>query len=227
MMLKKLLYLLVTVLFFISCQKEVEIDLGNGGSGGSGGGTGGGGTGGGGTGGGSTYPYYFIGTVGGSPIKYEADDLSSTYGCGTSQPENSLGFTDYDIYEGTVLMNPIDPSKSTIRVHILKYFDHEPTGAERVAMIKTGTYPFGVGNVNNTTVNGATIDYIDANGNNWFSETGSQSGSTFTITELITNTSVGSAKIFKATFSCRLYDVNGSNSIVVSNATIRGKILSP
>jgi hypothetical protein len=124
-------------------------------------------------------------------------------------------------------MNPLDPSKSTIRVHILKYFDHEPTAAERAAMIKAGTYPFGFGKVNSATVNGATIDYIDASGNNWFSETGSQTGSTFNITELITNTSATSGKIFKATFSCKLYDVNGVNSIVVTNATIRGKILSP
>lgn len=224
MMRKKLFFLLAPALLFISCQKEINIDLGNGGSGGGGGGTGGGG---GGTGGGSTFPYYFIATVGGSAIKYEADDLSSIYFCGISQPENSFGFTDYDIYEGTVLMNPIDLSKSTIRVHILKYFDHEPTANEKVAMIKTGTYPFGFGKVSSATIDGAAIDYIDASGNNWFSETGSQTGSTFTITELITNSSVGSAKIFKATFSCRLYDVNGTNSIVVTNATIRGKILSP
>ncbi len=36
-----------------------------------------------------------------------------------------------------------------------------------------------------------------------------------------------SAKIFKAIFSCKLYDLNGTNSIQVTNATIRGKILSP
>lgn len=218
---KSLLLILVPLLFcFVSCQKEVEVLLGTGGSGGTGGG-------GGGTGGGSTFPYYFIGTVGSAVVKYEADDLNSTYGCGISQPENSLGFTDFDIYEGTVFLNPLDPSKNTIRVHILKYFDHEPTSAERIAMIKTGAYTFGVGNVSSTTVNGATIDFIDANGNNWFSETGSQTGSTFTITELLPNSSGTSGKIFKATFSCKLYDINGTNSIQVTNATVRGKILSP
>lgn len=225
---KNLLLVFVPLLMLlVSCQKEIEIDLGSGGSGG-GGGTGGGGSGGGtGGGGGSTYPYYFIGTIAGSTVKYEADDLSSIYGCGTSQPENSLGFTDFDIYEGTVFLNPLDMTKNTIRVHILKYFDHEPTTAERVAMIKLGSYGFGVGNVDNTTVNGAAIDYIDANGNNWFSELGSQTGNTFNITELITNTDGTSGKIFKATFSCKLYDINGTNSIQVTNATVRGKILSP
>ena len=220
---KSLLLIVVPLLLcFMSCQKEVDVLLGSGGSGGTGGGGGGGGT-----GGGSTFPHYFIGTVGSTAVKYEADDLNSTYSCGISQPENSLGFTDFDIYEGTVFLNLSDISKNTIRVHLLKYFDHEPTAAERTAMIKTGAYPFGVGNVNSTTVNGAAIDFIDANGNNWFSETGSQTGSTFTITELVTNTTGTSGKIFKATFSCKLYDINGTNSIQVTNATIRGKILSP
>src|SRR5688572_33312830 len=117
-------YFLVPVLLsFISCQKE----------GGAGGG------------GGSSFPYYFIGSVNGANVKYEADDLNSVYGCGTSQPENSLGFSDFDIYEGTVLVNPADFSKNTIRVHILKYFDHDPSAAERSAMIKLGSYGYGVG----------------------------------------------------------------------------------
>ena len=194
------------LLFFISCQKEDD-------------GTGGGG--------GSSFPYYFIGTINGATVKYEADDLSSVYGCGTSQPENSLGFTDFDIYEGTVLMNPVDPSKNVIRVHILKYFNHDPSNAERTAMIAIGAYPFGFGDVSSSTVNGATIDYTDANGNSWFSETGSQAGSTFNITELVANTNGTSGKIFKATFSCKLYNAGGTSSITVTNATIRGKILSP
>ena len=217
-----LLILAPLLLCFASCQKEVDVLLGSGGSGGSGGtGGGGGGT------GGSSFPFYFIGTVGSTSIKYEANDLNSVLSCGISQPENSLGFTDFDIYEGTVILNTNDFSKNVIRVHILKYFDHEPTLTERAAMVKIGSYPFGVGNVGSTTVNGASIDFIDANGNNWFSELGSQTGSTFNITELVTNTTGTSGKIFKATFSCKLYDINGTNSIHVTNATIRGKILTP
>lgn len=204
--------------FLFSCQKEITGDLTGSGSGG-GGNNSGGAT--------SSYPYYFIATVNGANIKYEADDLSSTYSCGTSQPENSTGYTDYDIYEGTVIANPLDLSKSNISVHILKYFNHDPTAAERAAMIKIGSYGYGVGNVNSTTVNGASITYVDANGDNWFSETGSQTGSTFSIAELVDNTNGTSAKIFKAIFSCKLYDLNGTKSIQVTNATIRGKILSP
>ena len=201
-----LAFLLAPVLlFFISCQKEGD---GNGS-------------------GSSSFPYYFTATVNGATVKYEANDLNSAYGCGISQPESSLGFTDYDIYEGTVFMNPVDFSKNTINVHILKYFDHDPSAAERSAMIKLGSYGYGVSDVSSSTVNGASIDYVDASGNSWFSETGPQAGSTFTITELITNSNGTSGKIFKATFSCKLYNANGTSSITVTNATVRGKILSP
>ena len=212
---------LLTVVFLFSCQKEVTGEVPGSGTG-SGGGTTGGGT------GSSTYPYYFIGTIDGANIKYEADDLTSPFGCGISQPEFSLGFTDYDIYEGTVIMKMADMmTKNYIRVHILKYFDHEPTAAERVAMVRVGNYPYGRSEVSSSTVNGASIDYIDANGNNWFTEPGSQTGSTFNITELINNTDGTSGKIFKATFGCKFYDINGANPKTVTNAVIRGKILDP
>jgi len=208
----KILLLSFLTIVVCSCQKEISFDI-PGNTGGSGGA--------------STFPFYFIATVNGANVKYEADDLNSRFACGISQPSNSLGITDYDIYEGTVILDQMDMTKNTIYVHILKYFDHEPDLAERSAMIRKGIYIYGKGDVSSMTVSGASIQYIDANGNNWFSETGSQAGSTFNITELIDNPSGFSGKIFKATFSCKLYDINGTNPIQVSNATIRGKILSP
>ena len=193
----------------LSCQKEVsgELDGTNGTVG-------------------SAYPYYFIATINAGNVKFEADDLSSRYGCGTSQPYNAIG-SDYDIYEGTVLMDPAEPTKNTIYVHILKYFDHDPNQAEKNSMIKIGNYGFGYSDMSSSTINGASIDYNDAAGNTWFSETGPQTGSTFAITELIANTDGTSGKLFKANFSCKLYSPDGSKSILVTNAVIRGKILSP
>jgi len=199
-----------------SCQKEINFDV-TGNTGGSGGGSGGS----------STYPFYFIASVNGANVKYEADDLNSRYSCGISQPSNSLDPSDYDIYEGTVIADPMDMTKNTISVHILKHFDHEPSLAERSAMIRKGIYIYGKGDVSSNTVSGASIHYVDASGNDWFSETGSQAGSSFNITELVDNTTGLSGKIFKAAFSCKLYDINGANPIQVNNATIRGKILSP
>lgn len=173
----------------------------------------------------SKFPYYFIATINGVPVRYEADDFNSVYGCGTSQPESTTD-PDYDIYEGTVIANPNDFTRNLIRVHILKHFDHDPSSAERAAMIKIGSYPYGFSDVGSATVNGASIDYIDASGDDWDTQSGPQSGSTFSITDLKENNDGTSGKIFTATFSCKLYDGLG-NSKQVQDATIRGKILSP
>lgn len=171
------------------------------------------------------FPYYFSATINGASVKYEANDLNSRYECGTSSPYSALG-DDHDIYEGTVILDGNDDTKNNIYLHILKFFDHYPDFSERLAMIKTGNYPYGISKVDPTTVDGVSIDYTDANGKEWFSELGSQSGSNFSITELVENPDGTSLKIFKATFSCKLYDGSGG-SIQVSNAVVRGKVFNP
>ena len=175
----------------------------------------------------SDYPYYFTATINGSAVKYEADDLNSLYGSGTSQPENSIGFDNYDIYEGTLLQKMTGEYENSIYVHILKHFTHEPSSSERAGMITIGNYGYGVSNSDNSTVNGASIEYYDANGDSWTTETGTQTGSTFQITELVDNNDGTSGKIFKASFSCKLYNSDGTQSIQLTNGVIRGKILSP
>lgn len=203
-----------SILFFTillsSCQKEISGETNNN------------------NGNNTTYPYYFIATINGKPVKFEADDNSSRYGCGTSQPSSEIAPSDYDIYEGTVLLDPLEPTKNSAWVHILKYFDHEPNSTERNSMIKLGDYPYGLSDVSSSTINGASIDYIDENGVTWFSETALQSStSNFKIVELIDNTDGTSGKIFKATFNCTLNNSDGSKSILVTNGIIRGKILTP
>lgn len=168
------------------------------------------------------FPFYFTATINGAAIKYEANDLTSQYECGTSAPYGAIG-DDYDIYEGTVIQDGADPSKNNIYVHVLKYFDHDPTSAERLAMFKTGGYPYGLGSTSPSTIDGVSIDYADATGKEWSSELGSQTGSTFSISEIVDNPDNTSFKIFKATFSCKLYDGSGG-SVQVNNAVIRGKI---
>jgi hypothetical protein len=176
----------------------------------------------------SAYPKYFIATINGKFVKFEADDLNSSYGCGTSQPFSAIVPSDYDIYEGTVLLDPLEPTKNSAWIHILKYFNHDPTAIERTSMIKTGDYPYGYSDVSSSTISGASIDYIDENGVTWFSETGPQpTTSNFRIVELTDNTDGTSDKIFKATFNCKLYNFDGSSSIQVTNGVVRGKILNP
>jgi len=170
------------------------------------------------------FPFYFTATINGTAVKYEADDLNSQYACGTSAPFNANG-DDYDIYEGTSIADWNDLSKNNIYVHVLKFFDHEPSWAERLAMFQIGSYPYGFGSISSATIDGAAIIYADATGKEWFSELGPQTGSTFSVAEIVDNPDNTSIKIFKATFSCKLYDGSGG-SIQVTNATIRGKIFN-
>jgi hypothetical protein len=195
---KKLLVIAFVLSFIVSCKKDKSDDNQD------------------------QFPFYFTATINGAAIKYEANDLTSQFECGTSAPFNALG-DDYDIYEGTVIQDGNDPSKNHIYVHVLKFFDHDPSSAERLAMFNTGSYPYGLGSTSPSTIDGASIDYADATGKEWFSELGSQTGSTFSITEVVDNPDNTSFKIFKATFSCKLYDFSGG-SIQVNNAVIRGKI---
>lgn len=171
------------------------------------------------------FPFYFSATINGSAIKYQANDVDSRYECGISSPYSATG-EEHDIYEGTLIQDGNDPSKNNIYVHILKYFNHYPTYPERLAMINTGNYGYGISDVSTSTVNGASISYTDANGKEWHSELGSQTGSSFSVTELVDNPDNTSDKIFKATFSCKLYDGAGG-SIQVANAVIRGKVFLP
>ncbi|HJS53110.1 MAG TPA: hypothetical protein VJ765_01160 [Chitinophagaceae bacterium] len=202
--------ILAFAILLTSCQKEISGEINNN------------------NGNNSAFPYYFIATINGKTVKFEADDISSRYGCGTSQPFSAIAPSDYDIYEGTVLLDPLEPTKNSAWVHILKYFNHDPNQAERYSMINPGDYPYGYSDVSSSTINGASIDYIDENGVTWFSETGPQSTtSNFTIVELIDNTDGTSGKIFKATFNCKLYNFDGSSSVQVTNGVIRGKILTP
>jgi hypothetical protein len=173
------------------------------------------------------FPYYFSGTVNSQNVKYEADDINSQYSCSISFPYTGSGLS-YDIYEGTSLENQNDPYKNEIEVLLLQHFNHYPDQTERKSMIQLGNYGYGVGNVGTgiNTVNGAVVRYLDTNGTEWSSEDGTQTGSTFKITELINNSSGFSAKIFTAQFSCKIYNTSGA-SIEIKNATIRGKAFLP
>lgn len=168
------------------------------------------------------FPFYFTATINGAEVNYKANELTSEYSCGISSTESGFG-DDLNISEGTVITGPDYFITNTIHVFILKHFDHDPDLSEKMAMFKLGTYPFG-STEGATTVDGATIDYVDANGKEWYSELGPQTGSSFEITELIDNNIGGSLKIFKAAFNCKLYDDTGA-SIQVNNAVIRGMAL--
>lgn len=180
----------------------------------------------------SSFPYYFSGSFNGSKIKYEANDFNTNDGCGVSAPGSSsnnyeTGEFNYDIYEGTVYMRGIDNEHNVVRVHVLKYFNHEPSKEERIAMIKTGEYGYGISKTSVNTINGASIDYFDASGKRWATEWGSQSTSKFTITEVVNNSDESSQKVMVVKFNCKLYDETGENSITVTDGIAKGKAIFP
>jgi hypothetical protein len=174
------------------------------------------------------YPYYFSGVISGKSIVYNASDVNTQYGCGISFPANSAG-QDVDQYVGTMIQDPSDPTTSSIEVYQLKRFDHTPTNQEMSAMWSVGTFNFGKSNISSTggqTVNGASIRYYDENGDEWDTEGGQQTGSSFVVTELTDNPNHTSAKIFTARFNCILYNDLG-HSMKLENGVIRGKLFVP
>lgn len=76
--------------------------------------------------------------------------------------------------------------------------------------------------------NGLVVFYIDQNGNTWSSNRGNQQGSSFESISLNDEirTDVPSQKVWKARFSCTLYDDYG-NTMQLKNAEIYGPVLLP
>ena len=194
-----LLILLSTSLLYFSCKKENSYP--------------------------SKYPYYFVGTIKGKEVRYEANDSTSYYKSYTA----SHPFTvppDIAQYEGTTLWSLADVYRNQITVRIIKEFDHIPSLAERKAMWRAGNFNYGVGEMGSTgssIVDGISVWYLDENMILWNSEAGPQNGSKFTVTEMWSSST---GTVFRAKFSCNLYDGNG-NSIKVENGAISGKLFTP
>jgi len=176
----------------------------------------------------SNAPYHFNATIGDTSVSFEAGNANSEYECGISFPSNSLG-QNVDQYVGTTIQNPGNPTISAVQVFQLKRFDHIPSSDEMMAMWKTGSYNYGQSNLSNPggqTIDGASITYYDQNGDEWNTERGAQTGSTFTVTELADNPDHTSAKIFTAKFTCILYNDLGL-SMKLKNGVVRGKLFVP
>ena len=81
----------------------------------------------------------------------------------------------------------------------------------------------------NPAKNGVIVYYMDENGKSWFSGAGSQQGSVFesvSVKDLPGINNPHLNKIWKARFSCRLYDEVG-NWINVTNGEIYNRIMLP
>lgn len=165
--------------------------------------------------------FYFSGDVAGQPIKFEVTDNSSLHASTSFEQKNSTHLH-RDYYEGTVVGETNDGLKNNIYVTLLKSFNNNPRPQDILNMLHTGDFGYGVGEESNATINGAVIIYFDENGKQWSSELGPQIESKFSISEVSNYPGSSIKKIFKAGFSCKLYDEDGKNSIAISNASIRG-----
>lgn len=167
----------------------------------------------------STFSYYFIATIDGQEIRYEAKLGMGEYRAGPSSSDYNVdGFT--DAYEGSIWeKNDDHPGKDNFYIYLLEGRSNPdyPGFNYTMNMLQKKTYPFGVGKRNAETVNGVVIQYKDSNGVLWQTETGAQTGSKFEVVELV---ETATAKTFRAHFNCKLY--SGSQSKVVTNGTARG-----
>lgn len=98
---------------------------------------------------------------------------------------------------------------------VLEFYGTQPSDALFIGFFPKGTVPFQTSN----SKEGIGLTWLDA-GEYWSSEFGDQTGSTFTIDDVSPNI-FGVA--FKASFSCKLYNTDGSKFITVTNGEYVGQ----
>jgi hypothetical protein len=75
----------------------------------------------------------------------------------------------------------------------------------------------------NNATNGVEVSMTDTTGSAWSTSKGLQTGSTFSITAVKEQWSVGMQYVkFVANFSCKLYDINGQNQKTLTNGVFVG-----
>jgi hypothetical protein len=91
------------------------------------------------------------------------------------------------------------------------------------AAIHTGSYTF-----HGTGINGVEIGWVDANGEIWSTSDGSgdQTGSAYTVTDVQRVGLVLGQLIlkFKATFNCKLYNMNTGQSMTLTDGVYVGRV---
>lgn len=171
-----------------------------------------------------TLPFKWSADIGGTSVTLE--DGVNGIGSGTQSDGHSDGFgwqelqgavcadSNYDVYAWVALV---------------KFFsqDVRPTADDYYDMWQTGNYAYGKLDAQNNgiTVDGAHVEYRDANGTLWRSDfgTGDQTGSTFDVTHIEDHSTFVSQKIAVVHFSCTMYDQNG-NSVPLTNGIARGYV---
>lgn len=171
---------------------------------------------------------YFKGEVNGHHVEFDATANPSIYECGAA----AGGVSDPPTYvylEGTLLGQRNPNTRNSVHVLLRQIFDHPAPQVERLSMVHIGNFEYAPvvdGQLTPTTA-GAIVGYFDENGRMWYSGSGPQTGSTFSISEVseIPGSYNPNRRIFKANFSCTLYDSTGE-SIHISDCTLRGFVFA-
>jgi len=170
--------------------------------------------------------FYFKATINSKSISYILNSPPNIIG-GVTESRSGPPLTGpYFYWEGFAISDFDKRDTNEIDVSIGKFFTLEPTTSDLVGMFHLGAYNYGPAGTTAAS-DGAFVTYTDENGEVWTSSTGSQTGSTFSITELVDDPSGSVKKIFTAKFSCKLYNTITSASINLVNGEIRGGVVSP
>ena len=123
-------------------------------------------------------------------------------------------------FEGSCYIDTVSYN-SQYAIGIYKKFTvTTPTADQIKAMLGVRTFTYSL----NSAADGAFFSYTDANNVTWSTQKGDQTGSTFRITEYITDPTGLCPMIAKYEFSCKIYDGNG-NSKTVTNGVWRSRAL--
>jgi len=160
--------------------------------------------------------FYFTGSVDGATKSFiqdgKNDSVSSAAGASNSIGVDYSTFK-YSTYVAIVgsLADVIEKESIGIMKGTLKEFSTSVASDSMFfAFFKKGSAQYSTG-----AANGIEITYFDRNKKEWSTSLGSQTGSTFTFDSIEEDKSLfGSFIHFTASFSCKVYDENGSFKII-------------
>jgi hypothetical protein len=168
--------------------------------------------------------YYIHGTLSGATIDVEQGTTTSGYNSGmVGGYDGSLISGKCRHSQGSVFENPFVSGTPQYYIGVYKDYpddgfgDCPITNAQCDSVLHTGSF----GYASSTVEQGAFVNYVDAGGNNWSSETGSQTGSTFSISTYANDPTGVAPKLATYVFNCKIY--NDSGAVKTFNATWYGR----
>jgi hypothetical protein len=165
-----------------------------------------------------TSTYFFSGNINVTSTIYNSGQNSIYNGAVSESSGNGSGGV---IFSSGTVFSDINDGDPTLEIFIMKNFATSPLYNNIYDMFGVTTYSYGD---EDTYINGAKVRWYDGN-KSWSSDdgAGTQTGSTFSITNRGPYNGDFSLFTFKGSFSCNLYDGSGG-VITIQNATFSGQV---